>query len=630
VSDRGVLTRNLALLLILLGFGLRVFGLGAQELRGDEGFSFIFARRSLVEIVPALLRQGDPHPPLHYLLLHGWMALAGTSEFSMRYISLMAGVLLVPLMFRLGCCLDGAETGLLLAGLVAISESLVWLGQDVRNQYTLAMLFATLAALLLARATRRSTWHTWVLYSVTCALTVHSHYYGVFALLTHGLYLLLGSARGKTWLAWMGSSLAAVATLLPWLMAVWPRLSVQQLQDPAHPNLVPYLTSIGVELTVGQAFGQSGGRWLFLGALILCLVGAAALFKQRPAWAALLVAWLGGAALGIYVVLFTRATFNAFYISVAAPAWWALVGVGVMSLWQRRRRGQHVVAVLSGIGLVGSVLVSLLHYYTDPAYNRTNGYRGVAAHIAAETTPGDLFLAHFPDPVWDYYLKDNPTPRTMQPASAQVSVQETERALSELAAQYERLWFVPYHHSVWDPEDVVYRWLDSHSLLEQEAVYCHLTLLAYRPAHTLDRVMTPLSVSLGDQLQLEGTFVTVNGMPVDLDTSFEIPPAAKVNVTLLWRALTDVSEGYTVFVHLLGDHGRLISQHDGWPVAGTRPTFTWSPDEQLLDRHEMVVPSEVSVSGGTLLVGMYHSDTLERQLFEGGRDAIRLADVKLD
>jgi len=382
---------------------------------------------------------------------------------------------------------------------------------------------------------------------------------------------------------------------------------------------------------VGSAFSRQMGEWLFLGTLALCLAGARELFRRRPEWAALLVSWLGGTTLGIFSIRFCRATFNAFYIAVAAPAWWMLVGLGIASLWQWPRRWLRVVAALSVVGLLGSALVSLTHYYTDPVYNRTNGYRGVVAHISTRAAPGDLFITHFPDPVWDYYLEDSPIPRIMQPATYQAGVQETEHALGELAARYDRLWFVPYHRSVWDPKDVVYRWLDSSNLLEQEAVYHNLTVLAYRPVHTLDRVIAPLDVSLGDQLQLEGAFVTVNGRPANLASlPLMVPPAAKVSVTLVWRAQAEISEGYTVFVHFLGEHGQLIAQHDGWPVAGMRPTFTWSPGERLLDRHEMIVPRKVPVGGGMLLVGMYHSTTLERQLFEDGRDAIWLADVKLD
>jgi hypothetical protein len=140
---------------VLLGFGLRLFLLGHQELRGDEAFSYLFARLPAADVVPALLQEGDPHSPFHYLLLHGWMQLTGESEFAMRFLSLIPGLLLLPLMAQLGHYLGGRRLGLLAAVLAAISQSLVWVAQDARNQYTLALFWIVLATLLLVRVTKK-------------------------------------------------------------------------------------------------------------------------------------------------------------------------------------------------------------------------------------------------------------------------------------------------------------------------------------------------------------------------------------------------------------------------------------------------------------------------------------------
>ena len=180
----------LCVAVILLGFSLRAYRLGYQELRRDEAISYLYAQRPLAAIVPTLLGAGVPHSPFHYWLLHAWMGLTGDSEFAMRYASLVPSILLLPLLYQLGRRLGGIRLGLLAAGLAAISQSQVRMGQDLRNQYTLVMLFSALATLLLIRALERPTWHRWALYAGACALTVYSHYYGVFALLAHAFCLL--------------------------------------------------------------------------------------------------------------------------------------------------------------------------------------------------------------------------------------------------------------------------------------------------------------------------------------------------------------------------------------------------------------------------------------------------------
>jgi hypothetical protein len=82
-----------------------------------------------------------------------------------------------------------------------------------------------------------------------------------------------------------------------------------------------------------------------------------------------------------------------------------------------------------------------------------------------------------------------------------------------------------------------------------------------------------------------------------------------------------------MFVHLLDEQGRLLAQHDGVPAWGTRPTTLWPVDEWVLDGHRLVVPEEATAVAGRLVVGMYHTETVTRQLFANGEDGWVIAEV---
>jgi hypothetical protein len=118
----------------------------------------------------------------------------------------------------------------------------------------------------------------------------------------------------------------------------------------------------------------------------------------------------------------------------------------------------------------------------------------------------------------------------------------------------------------------------------------------------------------------------MDGQRVDLSEEIRLQPGAAVSVTLFWETLAPIPDSYTVFVHLLDDSGRLLAQHDGIPVAGARPTPTWQPGERLFDRHELLVPDAVA-GQRSLLIGLYHSATLQRRPFAGGADAIPVATI---
>jgi 4-amino-4-deoxy-L-arabinose transferase-like glycosyltransferase len=89
---------GIALLVIsLVAFLLRTFRLEHQSLWYDEAFSVYLARMNLGDITTRTA--ADIQPPLYYYLLHFWVALAGDTEFAVRFLSLIFGVLTVPLLY---------------------------------------------------------------------------------------------------------------------------------------------------------------------------------------------------------------------------------------------------------------------------------------------------------------------------------------------------------------------------------------------------------------------------------------------------------------------------------------------------------------------------------------------------
>src|SRR5919109_511127 len=87
------------LVAIAVAFALRVYLLGAQSLWNDEGTSVALAPLNLDAITNAAAR--DIHPPLYYYLLHFWMPLVGNTEYAIRFLSVIAGVLTVAFTFRI-------------------------------------------------------------------------------------------------------------------------------------------------------------------------------------------------------------------------------------------------------------------------------------------------------------------------------------------------------------------------------------------------------------------------------------------------------------------------------------------------------------------------------------------------
>jgi uncharacterized membrane protein len=83
------LTKETSFLMIIicLGLFLRVYDLGSESIRLDEGISIYRAHLPVIEIIKQLL--WDNHPPLYFSLLHFWVFVFGDSEIAVRLLSVL-------------------------------------------------------------------------------------------------------------------------------------------------------------------------------------------------------------------------------------------------------------------------------------------------------------------------------------------------------------------------------------------------------------------------------------------------------------------------------------------------------------------------------------------------------------
>ena len=165
--------------IILLASILRISRIDAQSFWNDEGNSARLSERSIPLIIEGTA--SDIHPPFYYLTLHGWRALAGDSEFSLRMLSAFLGIILVAATYALGRRLlrpGSKPISVIAAFLVAINPILVYYSQETR-MYELMALLAVLSSLLLIRLisspARREL--IAVLYGLCLAAGLYTHYF---------------------------------------------------------------------------------------------------------------------------------------------------------------------------------------------------------------------------------------------------------------------------------------------------------------------------------------------------------------------------------------------------------------------------------------------------------------------
>ncbi|MEJ2151197.1 MAG: glycosyltransferase family 39 protein [Chloroflexota bacterium] len=250
------------LLLLLLSFGLRLHRAAYDSVWWDEGYSVWMARLPLHQM--AFETAHDAHPPLSYLLLHGWRELVGDEELALRTLSVFCGLLTVAVAYQIGRSAGGVGAGLLGALLAGLARLPVWWSQEIR-MYAPTTLFAALAlwATLQIFARRRLAWLWYGLLTLSLAA----------GYLT--LYLFAGVSRRGQRLAW---AVLVIGALLPPLIVYLLSIPRGQFNSPTPSPRYFLLLSTAVYALVGwgiAALYRLGSRlahWS-AGAALLLLVG---------------------------------------------------------------------------------------------------------------------------------------------------------------------------------------------------------------------------------------------------------------------------------------------------------------------------------------------------------------------
>ena len=382
------------LLLMLLGFWLRAHNLDAFSFWTDEGLTPERAGYPIAQILRNdILIQGvvtkDTHPPLYYLILHLTRQMFGLSDFAFRYPSVLFGVLLIPLIYQLGCRLaspsppgrgpgsGGRVVGLLAALLAAVNPLHVYYSQEAR-MYSLLALLVTGMGYVLWRAIDQirdtrygirngsssvsrisylvSPSGGLVMYGVLAALALYTHYTVAFLIAVQAvLWAWVLWRAGLKWviLGAVGLGVVAAVPLIPYTI---PRLMAG---GEANYNYVSPLTmlldvvrffNLGLTVDHNQTFVVALNVLAF-GLVLLgvwkmtndelrmtneesypSFVSRISYLVSRPVF---LLSWLLAVVFGLMVgsMLFKPMYQGVRHIMVGSPAFLLLLAFGLWAIW---------------------------------------------------------------------------------------------------------------------------------------------------------------------------------------------------------------------------------------------------------------------------------------------------------
>jgi 4-amino-4-deoxy-L-arabinose transferase-like glycosyltransferase len=566
----------LAALLLLLSFGLRLHRAAYDSVWWDEGYSVWMARLPLHQM--AFETAHDAHPPLSYLLLHGWRELVGDEELALRTLSVFCGLLTVAVAYQIGRSAGGVGAGLLGALLAGLARLPVWWSQEIR-MYAPTTLFAALGlwATLQIFARRRLAWLWYGLLTLSLAAGYLTLY--LFAGVALALNLAFVAAffsvknRWRFALEWILAQTAALGLFYPWLHYALPYLPTWT--PPEAPVSFIHVVKLALS-TVFLGIATDIDRYLPV--LVVCLVllaGAIALTwhdsrrksrrGQRLAWAVLVIGALLPLLI-VYLLSIPRGQFNSptpspRYFLLLSTAVYALVGWGIAALYRLGSRLAHWSAGAALLLLVGLSSWSLLNYYSG--LRLRDDYISLAATLEALRQPDDAVILNN-DTDWPIFAYHYPYPFERIISKSQQIVDEKYPAylLSPYREGNDGVWLVQTRYAeVTDPENRLGTWLRQRCWNWRQYRFPEGQLWFYAmnqergDPNLIERAagrpdaLTPLDISVDDGLRLTGFTQVVN----------EVYGGDSLVVGLYFEVAEGSRETWTLGVQLLGPDGQEIT-----------------------------------------------------------------------
>jgi hypothetical protein len=179
----------------------------------------------------------------------------------------------------------------------------------------------------------------------------------------------------------------------------------------------------------------------------------------------------------------------------------------------------------------------------------------------------------------------------------------------------------PFSTSPWRDEYVTSTWPSGEVIVTQHTIQAPATLSEGRSLVQLELDAPPLTLTIA-RFRVEGAPITGQEAAVNFDDQMllldydvaqtELHPGDVMDVTIHWQGLADMSEDYTIFVHLLGPDGLSHGQVDVWPHDGTYPTSEWPIGEVIADTYRVPLDAGAPPGAYRIEVGVYLLRTMGR------------------
>src|SRR3989339_427761 len=401
LSDKGIL-----IVILTVGFLLRVYSLGGTSLWKDEIFSTIEANKSLIELLTVKSWDYYGYAPVHYVITH-IATFFGSDEFIVRFPAALFGFATLVVVYFLTKDIFGKRTAMLATLLLAISTIHVQYSREVRY-YSYLTFFSSLTILASYKVVAEKRKWKWIILflfaslfnlatQLTALLVLSAEIIFFLSMLTLSVWKkrrkLLKKHRPKRIISVKNIALLLVCIILFFLIFRF----LSSFQD--FLSTVKFQPTLPLSLVFKRlVVGLSGNVYLALLFISLFILGLTTGFRENKDGLVLLLLSFLIPPVAIY--LYRPANIPGFelrYIVFIVVPYLCLVANGLSTIFKFRP-----LYYLSLVLILFFVFQSLSGYYSY----RRGDWRGVANYIKTNGSAGDVVIpdGDYNVMLLDYYL----------------------------------------------------------------------------------------------------------------------------------------------------------------------------------------------------------------------------------
>jgi hypothetical protein len=437
--------------LTLLAAGLRFYHLSFSNWWCDEAWS------GFLTTVPWYFMNGsDVHPFLSYALIRISTTVLGMSEFSLRLVPCIFGIIAIPISWWFAKELTGKNfVGIITALLMTVSIFQIEQSQTAR-MYTIIGIWFMLMVIFFFRAYKNNKDIDWYIATLFAILLIFTWYYSVIPI---GITILWYFLReGKKPLKNKAFLYSAIAFIFAGILMLPSFLSAVAMKSTENNNLV--YRNLEVIYQIGITF--LGSPPLLAGFIaIIAFVGCILLFNDNETVGGyfglqIMVSITFGALISNFLMILPR-----YFFYIGGPIFYTLIGYFIYRVL-KSTKVEWKGAVAAGFILllvVGSFCMVLPSYYAVQ-HNYSGEFnsmkesfaeiKGNATTVAMVGNPAFIFL-------YQYYIKD--------PSITVVRFDNLTRMRAAIEGQPSLVMIPDYDIPADQPEaKVIYDWLQGNGV----------------------------------------------------------------------------------------------------------------------------------------------------------------------